>query len=38
MTSWEPLAAGRSPNRVDALVWALSELMIEPATPRLVFG
>ncbi|MFI5022105.1 MAG: hypothetical protein ACHQRJ_10700 [Alphaproteobacteria bacterium] len=38
MTSWEPLAAGRSPNRVDALVWALSELMIEPAAPRLVFG
>ena len=38
MTSWEPLGAGRSPNRVDALVWALSELMLEGAAPRLVFG
>jgi len=38
MTSWEPLASVRSPNRVDALVWALSELMIEAAAPKLVFG
>ncbi len=38
MTSWEPLAGARAPNRVEALAWALSELMIEPAVPTLVFG
>ena len=27
MTSWEPLAGGKSPDRVDALVWALTEIM-----------
>ncbi|HHY51130.1 MAG TPA: hypothetical protein GYA10_15465, partial [Alphaproteobacteria bacterium] len=30
------LAAGRSPDRVDALVWALTELLLaETAVPRL---
>ena len=38
MTSWEPLSSTRSPNRVDALVWAISELMLEPPGPKLVFG
>ncbi len=38
MTSWEPGPASRSPNRLDALVWALSELMIEPKAKKLVFG
>lgn len=28
MTSWDPLAGDKSPDRVDALVWALSELML----------
>ena len=33
MTSWDQLAGGASPDRVDALVWALTELMIiEPET------
>lgn len=26
MTTWNPLKTGRSPNRVDALVWAVTEL------------
>lgn len=30
------LAAGRSPDRVDALVWALTDLMLDrPASPRI---
>ena len=29
---------GGSPDRVDALVWALSELMTGPATPMAAFG
>ncbi len=29
MTSWEPDGNYRSPDRVDALVWALTELMLE---------
>lgn len=28
MVSWEPLGTERSPDRVDALVWALTDLMI----------
>jgi len=27
-TTWDPLKAGKSPNRVDALVWAITELML----------
>ena len=27
MTGWDPSESGPSPNRVDALVWALTELM-----------
>jgi phage terminase large subunit-like protein len=29
---------GESPNRLDALVWALTELMLEPAVPKVQFG
>jgi predicted phage terminase large subunit-like protein len=29
---------GDSPNLLDALVWALTDLMITPARPELVFG
>lgn len=27
MTSWEPLKGGKSPDRMDALVWGLTEIM-----------
>ncbi len=33
MVSWEPLGSERSPDRVDALVWALSELMLGGGGP-----
>ena len=29
MTQWNPLTDKRSPNRVDWLVWALTELMLD---------
>jgi hypothetical protein len=29
-TDFDRAAAGYSPDRVDALVWALSELMVQP--------
>ncbi|MFX8573903.1 hypothetical protein ABTM22_20430, partial [Acinetobacter baumannii] len=29
MATWVPTTARWSPNRVDALVWALSELMLD---------
>ena len=28
MTTWDPAESGESPDRVDALVWALTELML----------
>ncbi|HEU4728402.1 MAG TPA: terminase family protein [Kofleriaceae bacterium] len=30
MCSWDPTMANESPNRIDALVWAITELMLEP--------
>ena len=30
LCQWEPLGGSRSPDRLDALVWALSELMVQP--------
>lgn len=33
MVSWEPLGTERSPDRVDALVWALTELMLGGGGP-----
>lgn len=37
LTSWTP-ESGRSPNRLDALVWALTELMVkEPEPERQVY-
>ena len=30
----EGLAGGRSPDRLDALVWAVSELALQPAAPQ----
>lgn len=29
LCTWEPLGGGRSPDRLDALVWALTELLID---------
>jgi phage terminase large subunit-like protein len=33
MVSWEPFGSERSPDRVDALVWALTELMLGGGGP-----
>jgi phage terminase large subunit-like protein len=30
LTGWDPTADSKSPDRLDALVWALTELMISP--------
>lgn len=36
LCSWEPNSGLRSPNRLDWLVWAITELMLSgPATPRI---
>ena len=35
MCSWDPAASGPSPDRVDALVWAATELMSGPAPMRI---
>lgn len=34
MCQWEPDSDMDSPNRMDALVWAMTELMVEPAELR----
>lgn len=40
--TWNPLGGGRSPNRLDALVWGLTELMLQPVfavpTPTIDLG
>ena len=33
LTTWNPLLTAKSPDRLDANVWALTELMLEPAAP-----
>jgi phage terminase large subunit-like protein len=38
MTGYAPGVSGKSPDRMDALVWALTELMVTPARPQFVFG
>jgi hypothetical protein len=35
LCNWEPFAGSASPNRLDALVWALSELMLGGRAPGL---
>ena len=30
LTNWEPLGNERSPDRLDAVVWAITELLLEP--------
>ena len=32
--SWDPASDARSPDRLDALVWALTEVMLTDAAPR----
>ena len=36
MTNWDPLGEARSPDRLDACVWALSELMLEAGPSGLI--
>lgn len=38
MTQWNPLVDTRSPNRVDWLVWALTELMLDGVQPAWTGG
>lgn len=33
MCSWEPLTSRESPDRIDAMVWALTELMLTSGAP-----
>lgn len=37
LVSWEPLGDQRSPDRLDALVWALTELMVTGGVPNVRF-
>jgi predicted phage terminase large subunit-like protein len=34
LTSWEPSSSRGSPDRLDALVWALTDLVVEPQRAR----
>jgi len=36
LCTWEPLSGEPSPDRLDALMWALSELMLQAAEPPIV--
>ena len=36
MTGWDPSTSTKSPDRVDAVVWALTELMVDLTAPRTV--
>jgi phage terminase large subunit-like protein len=36
MTQWNPLTGERSPSRMDALVWAATDLMLGPENPTFV--
>jgi len=36
MTTWDPADSDESPDRVDALVWALTELMLDASQPGFV--
>lgn len=38
MVNWEPLSGMPSPDRLDALVWALTELMVKQAAPVAATG
>jgi phage terminase large subunit-like protein len=34
LVTWEPSSSDRSPDRLDALVWALTELMLGEGAPK----
>jgi phage terminase large subunit-like protein len=34
LCSWDPMGAGPSPDRLDALVWAITDLMLGEAAPQ----
>jgi phage terminase large subunit-like protein len=34
LTTWDPATSRASPDRLDALVWALTEVMLTDAAPR----
>jgi len=34
LCSWDPMAAAASPDRLDALVWAITDLMLGEAAPK----
>jgi phage terminase large subunit-like protein len=34
LCSWDPLGNGRSPNRLDARVWGMVELLVTPTNPN----
>lgn len=38
MCEWQPLAGEKSPDRLDARVWALTELMLGAQAPSALFG
>lgn len=38
MVIWEPLSGMPSPDRLDAMVWGLTELMVKPAAPTAQTG
>ena len=34
LCGWDPMASGASPDRLDAMVWAITELMLGEAAPK----
>lgn len=36
LCDWDPLAGMKSPNRLDALVWAITELKLAPSTTGMI--
>jgi len=34
MTTWDPGTSRKSPDRIDALVWALTDLAVDPQRER----
>jgi len=34
LCGWDPMASGASPDRLDAMVWALTDLMLGEAAPK----
>jgi len=34
LCGWDPMGRGASPDRLDAMVWALTDLMLGEAAPK----